>query len=123
MRLSLPAQYIAVAIRSWDYPISAEARVERTLYTLLAILIGCVITVLIETVFAKKNPPDAVLEGISRRLNLIETLLSQASAAEFPSSALTIQLGRSAAKGVDDLRELPRNIPAMTRAFAICSRR
>jgi hypothetical protein len=61
---------------------------------------------LIETVFAKKNPPDAVLEGISRRLNLIETLLSQTSAAEFPSATLTIQLARSAAKGVDDLREL-----------------
>ncbi len=76
---------------------------EITLYTLLSILIGCVVSVLIETVFSKKNPPDAVLEGISRRLNLIETLLSETSAAEFPSSTMTIQLARSAAKGVDDL--------------------
>ncbi len=97
---------LAIAIRLWDYPISAEARVELTLYTLLSILIGCVVSVLIETVFSKKNPPDAVLEGISRRLNLIETLLSEASAAEFPSSTMTIQLARSAAKGVDDLCQL-----------------
>jgi multidrug resistance protein MdtO len=97
---------LALGIRTWDYPISAEERVERTLYTLLSILIACVVTALIETVFAKKNPPDAVLEGISRRLNLIETLLSQTSAAEFPSSTLTIQLARSAAKGVDDLSAL-----------------
>ena len=94
---------VAIAIRLWDYPISAEERVERTLYTLLSILIGCIASVLIETVFSKKNPPDAVLDGISRRLNPIETLLSQTSAAEFPSSTMTVQLARSAAKGVDDL--------------------
>jgi multidrug resistance protein MdtO len=94
---------LALAIRIWDYPILAEIRVERTLYTWLAILIACVVTVLIETVFSKKNPPDAVLEGISRRLNLMETLLSVTSGAEFPSSALRIQLAHSAAKGVDDL--------------------
>jgi multidrug resistance protein MdtO len=94
---------VAIAIRLWDYPISAEARVELSLYTLLSILIGCIVSVLIETVFSKKNPPDVVLDGISRRLNLIKTLLSGASAAEFPSSAMTIQLARSAAKGVDDL--------------------
>ncbi len=97
---------LAIAIRLWDYPISAEERVERTLYTLLSILIGCIASVLIETVFSKRNPPDAVLEGISHRLNLIETLLSGTSAAEFPSSTLAIQLARSASKGVDDLRGL-----------------
>ncbi len=96
---------LAIAIRLWDYPISAETRVERTLYTLLSILVGCLVTVLIETLFSKKNPPDAVLDGISRRLSLVETLLNRASAAEVPSPALTIQLGRSASRGVDDLRE------------------
>jgi multidrug resistance protein MdtO len=97
---------LAVGVEVWDYPVPAEVRVEHTLYTLLAILIACVVSVLIESVFAKKNPPDAVLEGISRRLNLMETLLTQTSAEEFPSSTLTIQLARSAAKGVDDLCEL-----------------
>ncbi len=94
---------VAIAIRLWDYPISAEARVQSSLYTLLSILIGCVVTVLIETVFSKKNPPDVVLAGISRRLNLVETLLNEASAPDFPSSTTTIQLARSAVKGVDDL--------------------
>ncbi len=94
---------IAIAIRVWDYPIRAEVRVESTLYTWLAILIACTVTVLIETVFSKKNPPEAVLEGISGRLNLVRTLLSGTSAAESPSSTLRVQLARSAAKGVDDL--------------------
>ncbi|MGO9432702.1 MAG: hypothetical protein ACLPH3_00485 [Terracidiphilus sp.] len=97
---------LALAIRTWDYPISAEERVELTLYTLLSILLACVVSVLVETAFAKKNPLDPVLDGISRRLNLMQTLLSQTSAAGFPSSTLTIQLARSAARGVDDLCEL-----------------
>jgi multidrug resistance protein MdtO len=97
---------IAVAIQVWDLPVRTEVRVEHTLYTLLAILIACVITPLIESVFAKKQSPDAILEGINHRLGLIETLLSQAQAEEFPPSALAIQLSRSAAKGADDLSEL-----------------
>jgi multidrug resistance protein MdtO len=97
---------VAIGIRLWDYPISAEARVERTLYTLLSILIGCMASVLIETAFSKKDPPDTLFEGISGRLVLIETLLSRASAAGFTSSTITTQLARSAAKGVDDLSVL-----------------
>ena len=97
---------IAVAIQVWDLPIRSEIRVERTLYTLLAILIACAITALIESLFAKKQSPDAILDGINHRLGLIETLLSQAQAEYFPPSALTIRLSRSAAKGVDDLSEL-----------------
>ena len=71
---------IAVAIQVWDLPIRSEIRVERTLYTLLAILIACAITALIESLFAKKQSPDAILDGINHRLGLIETLLSQAQA-------------------------------------------
>jgi multidrug resistance protein MdtO len=100
---------IASAIQVWDYPIRTEIRVERTLYTLLAILIACVITTLIESVFAKKLSPDAILDGINHRLGLIETLLGGAQAEEFPPSALAIQLSRSAAKGVDDLSALLAN--------------
>ena len=97
---------LALSIRTWDYPILAEIRVERTLYTWLAILIACTVTVLVETLFSKKTSPDAVPEGISQRLNLVETLLSGAAAAEFSFATLRIQLARSAAKGVDDLCRL-----------------
>jgi multidrug resistance protein MdtO len=97
---------IAVAIQVWDYPVPAEVRVDDTLYTLLSILMGCLITALIETLFAKKPSPNAILDGISHRLGLVEALLRQTESAEFPPPALTIQLSRSAAKGVDDLSEL-----------------
>jgi len=95
---------LAIAIRLWDYPIRAETRVESSLYTLLSILVGCIVTVLIETVFSKNNPSDVVLDGITHRFSMVETLLNRASAAELPSSALTIQLDRAASRGVDDLR-------------------
>jgi multidrug resistance protein MdtO len=95
---------LAIGIEVWDDPIPAEIRVQLTLFILLSILIGCVMTTLIETVFSKKIPPDVVIEGISRRLRLVETLLNQTRTAEFPSPALTVQLGRSATKGVDELR-------------------
>jgi multidrug resistance protein MdtO len=94
---------VAVAIQLWDYPIPAEVRVERTLYTLLSILIACVVTALVETLFAKKHPPDAVVAAISRRLSQVETLLGLTYAAEHTPTALTLQLSRYAAKGVDDL--------------------
>jgi multidrug resistance protein MdtO len=97
---------IAIGIQEWDYPVSAEVRVEHTLYTLLSILLGCLITALIEALFAKKDTSNAILDGINRRLGLVEALLSQAQAEEFPPSALAIQLTRSAARGVDDLSEL-----------------
>jgi len=44
-----------------------------------------------------------VLGGISHRLSLVEMLLSQTNSGAVSSPALTIQLNRSAAKGVDEL--------------------
>lgn len=100
---------IAVAIHLWGLPISAETRVEHTLYTLLGILMACVITSILETMFAKKDPPDAVLVGINRRLALVEALLVGTDEADFPAPALRIQLNRAAARGVDDLSALLEN--------------
>lgn len=96
----------AVAIQVWDYPVTAEVRVEHTLYTLLSIVIACVVSGLIETIFTKIHSPDAVLEGIGGRLALVEALLLQTEEATFPSPSLAVQLSRSAAKGVDALSEL-----------------
>jgi len=100
---------VAAAIQAWDYPISAELRVEHTLYTLLSILVACAISALIETAFADKEMPGAVLEGIGRRIELVESFLHEASVTRLRSSTLAIQLGRSAAKGVDELWELLAN--------------
>jgi multidrug resistance protein MdtO len=83
--------------------------VEHTLYTLLSILIACLVSALIETMLVKKCEPDAVLNALSRRIGLVEAFLSTDFTPEHSSSLLTIQLSRSAGRGVDDLWELLRN--------------
>ena len=97
---------IAVGIQVWEYPVHAEAGIEDSLYTLLMILIGCLIGAGVETVFAKKDSSNAILDGISSRLGLVEAFLSQIRTDELPRSALGIELSRSAAKGVESLSGL-----------------
>jgi multidrug resistance protein MdtO len=97
---------IAVGIQVWEYPVSAEARVEDSLYTLLMILIGCLIGAGVETVFAKKDSSNVILDGISIRLGLVEAFLSHIRTDESLRSALGIELSRSAAKGVGSLSML-----------------
>jgi multidrug resistance protein MdtO len=100
---------IAVAIEVWDDPVSGAMRVEHSLYTLLSVLMACAISVIIETVFAKKHTTDAVLEGVQQRLALVEELLRNSCAEEHRSTALGIQLNRYATRGVGDLRSLLAN--------------
>lgn len=68
---------VGVSIRVWDYPIRAEARVELTLYTWLSILLACLVTALIETVFAKKNStgrsPRGDLPSIESHRNTLKS--------------------------------------------------
>lgn len=61
---------IANAILIWDQPVSADLRLRQTLFTLLAILIGCAVSVLIEYFFSRAHSADAVIEGVEERLKL-----------------------------------------------------
>jgi multidrug resistance protein MdtO len=95
---------IASSIQLWDIPVSGEFRVERTLYTLLSVLMACVLSAAIETLFAKKHPPDAVLAGVQQRLALVEELLENCGTPGHKPTALGIQLDRYATRGVGYLR-------------------
>jgi len=97
---------IAVSIPVWDAPVSAEMRVQSTLYTLLSVLMACGICAAIETLFAEKHPPDAVLVGIQHRLALAEELLENCGAPGHKPTALGIRLKRYATRGVGFLRAL-----------------
>jgi multidrug resistance protein MdtO len=107
MDAALPLSVIiAASIQLWDAPVSGEVRVERTLYTLLSVLMACVIAVVIEALFAKKHPPDVVLAGVQQRLALVEELLENYGTQGHRARALGIQLDRYATRGVGDLRAL-----------------
>jgi multidrug resistance protein MdtO len=96
---------IASAMTLWDTGASPATRVTLTLYTLLSILLGCVISALIETLFAQTPPSNAILDGIQQRLALSEKLLRKGGDSGADVASLRIQLGRYATRGTGDLRE------------------
>ncbi|AEU34596.1 FUSC family protein [Granulicella mallensis] len=96
---------IASAMTIWDTGASPATRVTLTLYTLLSILMGCVISAIIETVFAQTHPSDAVLDGIQQRLVLAEKLLRKGGDIDADHASLRIQIGRYATRGTGELRE------------------
>jgi multidrug resistance protein MdtO len=96
---------IASSMTIWDMGASPATRVTLTLYTLLSILMGCVISALIETLFAQTHPSDSVLDGIQQRLILVETLLRKAGDVDANIAPVRVQIGRYATKGTGDIRE------------------
>lgn len=97
---------MTTAITTWDQPVSADLRLERILFTLLAILIGCAATVAIEYLFSGTHPPDAVLAGIQRKLALSERVLRGCVDGEADWAKLVHEVRRYAARGTGALREL-----------------
>jgi multidrug resistance protein MdtO len=67
--------FITNTITIWDQPVSADLRLRQTLFTLLAILIGCAASVLVEHLLSRTHPADAVIEGIEERLTLTGRVL------------------------------------------------
>lgn len=93
-------------ITIWDQPVSADVRLRQTLFTLLAILLGCALSVLIEYVFARTQPPDALFEGIQQRLDLIGSLLRSYANSRPDRSNLKRDVNRYLMRGTGGLREL-----------------
>jgi multidrug resistance protein MdtO len=96
---------IASSMTIWDMGASPATRVTLTLYTLFSILMGCVISALIETLFAQTHPSDAVLDGIEQRLAVAEKLLRKGGDIDADIASIRVQLGRYATKGTGDIRE------------------
>lgn len=95
---------IASATTIWDMGASPATRVTLTLYTLLSILMGCLISALIETLFAQARPQDAALDGIQQRLALAEKLLRKGGD-RCRRRLNQSSAGRYAARGTGDIRE------------------
>ena len=66
---------IALMVPLWDRHVPAETNVEDTLWVVYGSLIGCVITALIEIVFAEIRPGDTLVGSIADILVSIEELL------------------------------------------------
>ncbi|WP_263419051.1 FUSC family protein [Terriglobus albidus] len=96
--------FITNTISVWDQPASADLRLRQTLFMLLAILIGCGISVLIELLFIRTHSRDAVVTGIQERLQLVRQTLEQISSDEGVQPRLVRDLRRYSARGTASLR-------------------
>ncbi|GGG72235.1 FUSC family protein [Edaphobacter dinghuensis] len=96
--------FLTSAITIWDQQLSSDLRLRQTLFTLLVILVGCAVSVVIEYLFSRTHPPDAVIEGIQQRLTLTERVLQQYISDESDWSRLIHELRRNSARGTATLR-------------------
>lgn len=96
---------IATGINTWDLAISPDHKLHITLFTMLSILIGCVVSLAIEHVFAHTHPPDSVLEGLRERLMLVSGFLRRLGEGRTDLYQLRIQLSQMALRGTGCLRE------------------
>ncbi|WP_157468290.1 FUSC family protein [Edaphobacter aggregans] len=99
---------ITNAITVWDQPVSADQRIRQTLFTLLAILMGCAVTILVEYLLAHTHPPDTLLERVEQRLVLVGRILrgyvNRGSDPDWVEAQYAVK--RHSERGTGTLREL-----------------
>ncbi len=94
---------IVITIPVWDQYISAEIKVEDTLWAVGAISLASVITVVVELIFHKLNPWDDLIVSIADRLKQVTSLLlSYANGA--PDAASERQIQRLSMLGTSRMR-------------------
>jgi multidrug resistance protein MdtO len=94
---------IVITVPLWDQHVSAEARVEGTLWAIGALTIGSVVAVVVELVFAEIRPGDHLLRSIADRLTSVEALLAAYLRGETDAAAED-KVTRLAVLGISRLR-------------------
>ncbi|QNI38009.1 FUSC family protein [Edaphobacter albus] len=96
--------FITNTIGIWDQAVTADLRLRQTLFMLLAILLGCLVTVLIEFVFSRAHRSGAVIEGIEERIAIVEKTLQNYISGWADSGNLARDLRRYSTRGIETLR-------------------
>lgn len=102
------ANLIALAVPVWDRHVPAETNVEDTLWALYAVLIGGVITALVELAFVQIRPGDDLVRSIAERLTSVEKLLTCYIADRPVDEATEKKVTRFAMLGVSRQRSILR---------------
>jgi multidrug resistance protein MdtO len=97
---------VIITIPLWDRHISAELRVEGTLWAVAAITVGTGIAALVELVFASFHPGDAVVRSVDSRLKQVQGLLACYAQAIPPDAATKQQITRQAMVGTSRQRRI-----------------
>jgi len=97
---------LAGAIPLWDQTyLTLEKRTENTLWLGGVVLIGSVITVLVEYVFRRVHPVEDITLGVGARLQAVEGLLRQIASGQ-PSFQLNEEIARFSNVGTSRLRRI-----------------
>jgi multidrug resistance protein MdtO len=97
--------FVTNSITIWDQTSSPNLKLSQTLFMLLSILLGCGASLLIEYLFSRIHPPDAVIGGIQERLALTERVLHQYAGDDKSDwNKLIHELKRYSARGTSALR-------------------
>ena len=111
------ALVIAVGVPIWERHVSAETNVEDTLWLMLAVSTGVVVTAVIELAVARVKPGDEILLPVVERLSAVESFLD-CSAEGNPTDASKKKVIRFGMLGTSNLCRLLRrsNYSAQYRA-------
>jgi multidrug resistance protein MdtO len=95
---------VVITTPLWDRHISANQRVEDTLWAVYAISIASVITALLELVFAELSPGNDLIRGVTERLTAIEELLALQAAGQTVDEETEKKVTRLSTVGTSNLR-------------------
>jgi multidrug resistance protein MdtO len=97
---------LIITIPLWDQHVSAEFRVENTLWAFGAITLASVITAAVEVVFGRLKPQDDLLQSLAGRLAGVQGLLECYSQDRSVESGTSKPLTRFAMLGTSRLRRV-----------------
>ena len=95
---------VANVVGIWYLPGPAEANVERTLWLILATLIGALVTLGVEVVFHALHGGDVLVDGLETRLALLENLMADYANGRPVSPATQAGLAQFVMVGASALR-------------------
>ncbi|HTA67421.1 MAG TPA: FUSC family protein [Bryobacteraceae bacterium] len=98
----------AFGIPLWDRNVSAETKVEDTLWLCLGVLIAVVITGAVELVFVRRRLGDEILLPLTERLSAVEGVLSYYAEGRAPDASTEQKIVQLAMVGTSLLRRILR---------------
>jgi len=103
---------VVILIPIWDEHITAEAKVEGTLWIVGALMIASLLTALLEVVFEALHPSRDLLRSLSERLLAVEEWLTCQAEGRLVDQRITNQLTRLSMLGTSRLRRALRRSAA-----------
>jgi multidrug resistance protein MdtO len=97
---------IGGAIPLWDETLSANTRVENTLWLAFAVIVASTVTIAVEYVFNRVHPTTDLTEGIETRLQVVEAVLRNVAADPPVDGKVEKEISLYSSVGTSRLRSL-----------------